>query len=120
MVLKNFFIFSIVILYLCPNCQSTFSWPDLSATSGKFDTYTIDFRVLDSARGTYWSLCNWYMNDEELKSKYSDITGGGAYGGLQILSNGTRVAIISFWDTYYMDNGVKKTVHLNRIYPGKD
>lgn len=118
--LRNFLIFSIVILYLCPNCQSTFSWPDLSATSGKFETYTIDFRVLDSARGTYWSLCNWFMDDNYLTSKYSDITGGGAYGGLQILSNGTRVAIISLWDTYYKENGVKKTMHVTRVYPGDD
>ena len=119
MEIKNIFAFLTVILIICPLSKSTFSWPDLSKTSGYLETYTIDFRVLDSARGTYWCLANYYLGDDEL-AKEEPTVGGGAYGGFQILSNGTRVLIISLWDIYYVENGVKKTMHLKRVYPGND
>ena len=43
--------------------------PDLSATSGKFDGFMIDFKADKAGMATYWALCNWQMNKEDLMSE---------------------------------------------------
>ena len=96
--------------------KNIYSDPDLTKTSGKFNTFTIDFRGIDTPFSTYWSLCNWGMDLTEFKKKYPDATGGGAYGGLQTVIDG-KTAILSFWEVLYKENGVQKSHRATRMYP---
>lgn len=109
----------IISLVTCPMAKNIYSDPDLSNTSRKFDAFTIDFRGIDTPNSTYWSLCNWQMDLTEFKKTHTDVTGGGAYGGLQTIING-KTAIISFWEIGYKENGVAKTQRASRIYPKGD
>jgi len=116
---KRFYILiSILIISFvtCPMAKNIYSNPDLSKTSGKFEAFTIDFRGIDTPNSTYWSLCNWQMDLTEFKKTHTDVTGGGAYGGLQTVING-KTAILSFWEIGYKVNNVSKTQRANRIYP---
>ena len=106
---------SIFPLYLC-----IFSVPDLSETSNKITTYTIDFRGIDTPESTYWSLANFHLDTSDFEETHSDVSGGGAYAGLQTLYNGERVAIMSFWKINYKENGEEKDLRFNRIYPSGD
>jgi hypothetical protein len=106
---------SIFPLYLC-----IFSVPDLSETSNKITTYTIDFRGIDTPESTYWSLANFHLDTSDFEQTHSDVSGGGAYAGLQTLYNGERVAIISFWKIKYKENGEEKELRFNRKYPSGD
>jgi len=92
--------------------------PDLSTTSGKFDGFMIDFKADKTGTATYWALCNWQMNKEDLMSKYDVIdTYAGAYAGLQMRPDGPK-AIMSFWEIKYKDaSGNEKTIEAKRIYP---
>lgn len=59
--------------------------PDLSATSGKFDGFMIDFKADKAGMATYWVLCNWQMNKEDLMGKYDVMDAyASAYAGLQM------------------------------------
>ena len=93
------------------------SIPDLSQTSNKFNSFTIDFRGIDTPPGTYWSLANFHLDTTDFEKTHSNVSGGGAYAGLQILSDGSRVGIISFWKITYKENNVTKELRFNRIYP---
>ena len=106
-----------ILLLLFPNSKCIFSVPDLTETNNKFNTYTIDFRGIDTPPSTYWSLVNFNLDLTDFKKTHSDVTGGGAYAGLQTLSNGEKVAIISFWKINYKEDGEIKTLRFNRIYP---
>lgn len=77
--------------------------PDLSATSGAFSAYSIDFKTSDDANSTYWSLCNWNMHN-----------GSDAYAGLQNASN-NKVAILSFWKNDHATDSDKALATL--VYP---
>lgn len=77
--------------------------PDLSATSGAFSAYSIDFKTSDDANSTYWSLCNWNMHN-----------GSGAYAGLQNAAN-NKVAILSFWKNDHATDSDKALASL--VYP---
>jgi len=100
--------------------KNIYSTPDLSKTSNKFDGFTIDFRGIDTPEATYRALCRWNMDLTEFIKDHSDVTGGNAYGSLQT-KNGKRVAILSFWEIGYKENGVSKTHRANRMYPkGKE
>ncbi|MBR4083909.1 MAG: DUF3472 domain-containing protein [Lachnospiraceae bacterium] len=92
--------------------------PDLSATSGKFDGFMIDFKADKAGMATYWSLCNWQMNKEDLMSKYDVIDAyTGAYAGLQVRQDGPK-AIMSFWEIKYLDeSGNEMKIEAERIYP---
>ena len=92
--------------------------PDLSETSGKFDGFMIDFRADKAGIATYWALCNWQMNKEDLMSRYyvTDVYAG-AYAGLQMRPDGPK-AIMSFWEIKYIDeSGNEKKIEAERIYP---
>jgi len=107
-------------IIICPSAKNIYSTPDLSKTSNKFEGFTIDFRGIDTPDATYWALCRWNMDLTEFKKDHQDVTGGNAYGGLQTKSGG-RVAILSFWEVGYKENGVSKTHRANRLYPlGKE
>lgn len=101
---------------ICPSAKVIYSHPDLSKTSKKFEIFTIDFMGTNTPKTTYWSLCNWDMDLTNLKKIYTDVTGGDAYGGLQVVENG-RKSIMSFWQVEYKENGVKKVLKFNRVYP---
>jgi len=95
--------------------------PDLNATSRKFDGFMIDFKADKTGMATYWSLCNWQMNKEDLMSRY-DVTDAyaGAYAGLQMRPDGPK-AIMSFWEINYIDeSGNEKKIEAKRIYPSGD
>ncbi len=93
-----------------------YSDPDLSETSGKFDTYSVDFRGVQTPNYTYWALAtfNLYLSDRS-KMYYKNLSGGGGYAGLQN-TNPTKgkVSIMSFWEMTY-GGGKKMTASL--MYP---
>lgn len=98
--------------------HNIYSDPNLTATSGKYSGFIIDFKADKAGNGTYWALCNWQMNKDDLKSKYEVIDDyAGAYAGLQTRPDGTK-AIMSFWEIKYRDaSGSEKKVEAKRIYP---
>jgi hypothetical protein len=118
---KNFvfliasFLISFVI---SPMAHNIYSDPDLSNTSKEFDAFTIDFRGIDTPYKTYWALCNWQMDLTEFKKTHKDVSGGGAYGGLQMSDE--KKAILSFWEVLYTENGEKKSSRASRMYPKGD
>ena len=73
--------------------KNIYSHPDLSKTSKKFEAFTIDFRGIDTPPSTYWSLFNWHMDLSDLKGKYKEVSGGGAYGGLQKSTHNVKKSI---------------------------
>lgn len=101
--------------------HNIYSDPSMIGTSGLFTTFIIDFLSDDVAMGTYWALCNWSMSTSAFAQKNGytslQISGGGAYAGLQCRNDGT-MAIMSFWEIYCKDSsGVKKVLRAKRIYP---
>ena len=92
--------------------------PDLSATSGKFDGFMIDFKADRAGTATYWALCDWQMNKADLMSKYQVIdVYAGAYAGLQLRPDGSK-AIMSFWEIKYIDeSGHEKKIEAERVFP---
>ncbi len=98
--------------------HNIYSDPDLSTTSGKFSGFSIDFKADKTGIGTYWALCNWQMNKDDLMSKYDVIdTYAGAYAGLQMRPDGPK-AIMSFWEIKYKDaSGNEKKIEAKRVYP---
>ena len=118
---RYYILISILIISFvtCPMAKNIYSDPDLSNTTRKFEAFTIDFRGIDTPNSTYWSLCNWQMDLTEFKKTHTDVTGGGAYGGLQTVING-KTAILSFWEIGFKENGVSKTQRASRIYPKGD
>ena len=121
MVLNKILVFLILSLsfVICPMAKNIYSDPDLSKTSRQFEGFTIDFRGIDTPNSTYWALCNWQMDLTDFKKTHSDVTGGGAYGGLQTVING-KTAILSFWEVLYKENGVSKSHRATRMYPKGD
>ena len=94
--------------------------PQFSADT--FSEFAVDFRADYLPRGTYLSVCNWDMTMDTLKSQYSNVwreySGVAAYAGFQVLGDGSHVAIMSVWDTYYTDAyGNTKTIRAEAIYP---
>ena len=118
MLLNKVFLFLILSLsfVICPMAKNIYSDPDLSKTSRQFEGFTIDFRGVDTPNSTYWALCNWQMDLTDFKKTHSDVTGGGAYGGLQTVING-KTAILSFWEVLYKENGISKSHRATRLYP---
>ena len=115
MSLSKMQIFLICSLFIYIN--TIFSVPDLSNTSNKFNTFMIDFRGIDTPPATFWSLANFHLDSTDFEKTHKDVTGGGAYAGLQTLSDGSKVAIISFWKIAYKENDETKYLYANRIYP---
>lgn len=94
-----------------------YSDPDLSDTSRKFDSFMIDFRSDKTPLTTYWSLANFGMDLSSSKTKraYPNISGFGAYCGLQNSSG--RMGILSFWEAAYKKDGKEEKLTATRIYP---
>jgi len=101
--------------------HNIYSDPDLSGTAGKFDGFMIDFKADKAGTATYWALCNWQMNIDDLMSKYV-VTDeyAGAYAGLQMRPDGPK-AIMSFWEINYLDTyGNEKKIEATRVYPSAE
>ena len=108
-------LFLICSLFICIN--SIYSVPDLSNTTNKFNTFTIDFKGIETPPATFWSLANFHLDTTYFEKTHSDVSGGGAYAGLQTLSDGSRVGIISFWKIAYKEDDETRYVYAHRIYP---
>jgi hypothetical protein len=109
-----------ISLVICPLAKAIYSHPDLSKTSKKYEGFTIDFKGIDVASKTYWSLCNWGMDLTEFKKSHKDARGGGAYSGLKMDAD-KKTGILSFWEVSYQENGEEKTHRATRMYPkGKE
>ena len=122
--MSNHYIFSFLLLVLfniitCPMAKNIYSDPDLSQTSRKFDAFTIDFKGIETPQSTYWALCNFQVDLTEFKKTHNEVTGGGAYGGLQTRIS-DKVAILSFWDIHYKENEIDTIITPNRVYPYGD
>ena len=81
-----------------------YSNPDLSKTSGKFESFMIDLKADKTPFATYWSLCNFGMDltSSGTRKAYRNISGYGAYAGLQ--NSNAKVGILSFWEARYKEN----------------
>ena len=106
-----------LLLSILIDINSIHSVPDLSKTSNKFNTFSIDFRGIDTPPATYWSLANFHLDTTDFEKTHKDVSGGGAYAGLQTLSDGSKVAIFSLWKISYKENDETKYLYANRIYP---
>jgi hypothetical protein len=101
---------------LCVKARKISSYPDLSKTSKKFTTFTVDFRGIDIPAHTYWCLLQWYMDLTKFKESHPDASGACAYGGLQSTDTEPH-GIMSFWQVEYKENNQPKTLKSTRIYP---
>ena len=89
---------------------------DISKTSKKFTTFSIDFRGIDTPPYTYWCLLQWNMDLTKFKESHQNVSGGLAYGGLQTTDTDPH-GIMSFWQVEYKENNQSKVVKSTRIYP---
>lgn len=96
--------------------KNIYSYPDLSKSSGKFDSFMIDFQGVKTQSSTFWALCNWQMDLTEFKKSHEKVTGGGGQGGFQKTENG-QSAVLSIWDLFYHENGKQKTLKAKLMYP---
>ena len=91
-----------------------------NVTNWKTDGFMIDFYSDSStALGTYWSNANWnmYTTPSVTKLGYNNITGGGAYAGLQYNNNGHYYdGIMSMWRWEYTDrDGNAQTLYADTM-----
>ncbi|MBE6542836.1 MAG: DUF3472 domain-containing protein [Ruminococcaceae bacterium] len=97
-----------------------YSDPVTTGTSGKFDTFTIEFRGVQTPNYTYWALANFGLDLSSIKTmqKFPAISGGGAYAGLQNRDpQRGKAAIMSFWEMRYMGT---KIHNVKQMYPEGD
>ncbi len=93
--------------------------PVTTGTSGVYDTFTIDFRSGMTPNYTYWALANFglYFSKDTMK-KYKQISGGGAYAGMQNTSPSQgRVGIMSFWEMSYRNSSGQQIMTATRVFP---
>ena len=88
----------------------------------RYTEYCVDFKVDHLPKGTYCCLGNWVMDYSYLESQYASVyteyRGVSAYAGFQNIYNGSKKAIMSFWDVYCEDyNGNKTVIRAKQIYP---
>lgn len=84
--------------------------------------FAVDFKADSQPRGTYLSVCNLDLDLSVLNGQYSnvhrDYSGVAAYAGFQVLDDGSKVAIMSVWDTYVTDpSGTESIIHAVRTHP---
>lgn len=97
-----------------------YSDPVVTGTSQKFDTFTIEFRGVQTPNYTYWALANFGLDLSSIKTmqKFPAISGGGAYAGLQNRDpQRGKAAIMSFWEMRYMGT---KIHNVKQMYPEGD
>ena len=110
---------------ICANADGTHGFYmtcDAGVTKEKSDGFMIDFYSDSSeALATYWSNANWSMYTIESMKQlgYKNITGGGAYAGLQLCyHNEDKKGIMSMWRYEYLDRktGEKKYLYADALY----
>ena len=86
-----------------------------NVTKNRSDGFMIDFfSDSDDALCTYWSNVNWNMDVVRTMRVlgYRNMTGGGAYAGVQIRgSKNDHVGIMSMWLWSYTQNKEQKTLY---------
>ena len=90
----------------------------------RYAAYITDFRADYQPEGTYLCTGTFALDYSELKSQYTqvwqDYDGISGYFGFQRLGDGTRCAILSFWNIYCKDqNGKEHTIQPALLYPEK-
>ena len=98
-------------------------WPKFDGLTG-FTEYAVDFRADSQPKGTYVNIGNWWMDVSSLKKRYKSVATddgdvpGGMYAGFQVLEDGRKVAIMSVWKMYLIDENNNITpFNAKRIYP---
>jgi hypothetical protein len=122
MIPKKTFLIIFVILFTSivsvqKGAKAIYSSMDVSKTSQKYETYSVDFKADKTPPATYWSLAYWDNDITDFNKYHPDAKRAGAYAGLQTKHDGSKQAIMSFWDVFYTENGVKKKKRSKRIYP---
>lgn len=94
-----------------------YSDPHMHETSGKFDSFMIDFMAEKTPLSTYWAMGNFSLDvkSEKTQKAFEGIRGVHGYCGVQ--NSDRKVGIISFWEAKYKENGEEKLLHAQRIYP---
>lgn len=94
-----------------------YSDPHMHETSGRFDSFMIDFMAEKTPNATYWAMANFSLDvkSEKTQKAFQGIRGVSGYAGVQNCDR--RVGIISFWEAKYKENGEEKLLHAQRIYP---
>ena len=94
-----------------------YSDPHMSETSGKFDSFLIDFMAEKTPNATYWAMGNFSLDvkSEKTQKAFEGIRGVNGYCGVQ--NSDRKVGIISFWEAKYKENGEEKLLHAQRVYP---
>ena len=98
-------------------------WPNFANTTG-YTAYAVDFKADSQPRGTYLNIGNWWMDVSSLYKRYDSVTSDGeafpgtAYAGFQVLEDGRKVAIMSVWKLFLVDEaGNRSTLEARRTYP---
>lgn len=98
-------------------------WPHFANTTG-YTAYAVDFKADSQPRGTYVNIGNWWMDVSNLYKRYVSVTSdggdfpGAAYAGFQVLEDGRKVAIMSVWKLFLVDEaGNRSTLDARRTYP---
>lgn len=94
-----------------------YSDPHMHETSGRFDSFMIDFMAEKTPLSTYWAMGNFSLDvkNEKTQKAFEGIRGVHGYCGVQ--NSDRKVGIISFWEAKYKENGEEKLLHAQRIYP---
>lgn len=95
------------------------AWLDIP-NGVRYTEYMVDFKADYLPRGTYCSLGNWCMDYSALEAKYQKVETDGisAYAGFQNIHDGSKIAIMSFWDVYCTDySGNVTTIRAEVEYP---
>lgn len=103
-------------------CRSPYIFGQFDTSAiGSFSDFSIDFKADAAPLGTYCCLFQWAADLAALQTTFPDAhteSNAAGYGGLQVLSNGERVAIMSLWDVYYTDgSGAAQTLRARLVYP---
>ncbi len=94
-----------------------YSDPHMHETSGRFDSFMIDFMAEKTPLSTYWAMGNFSLDvkSEKTQKAFEGIRGVHGYCGVQ--NSDRKVGIISFWEAKYKENGEEKLLHAQRVYP---
>ena len=127
MIKKIFFVLFLILVIpetVLAGTHGIYSDPILPEKYKKYDTFMIDFKGVKTPCYTYWALFNFglYITNFEADGNHYNVTGGGAYAGLQNTDN-KRVGIMSFWQIEYTETPLKvnkKILRSKCLYPTKE
>jgi len=88
----------------------------------RYREYSVDFKADHLPRGTYCALANFAMDHSSLKKIYPKVQPQGitAYAGFQNISDGRKMAIMSFWDFTCTDHrGIDTLIRARIEHPSR-